>query len=312
MSYSIPKSKKLFAKVDAALKPYRGKILSGDVFDFVKYAVLDVIGNREDYRLDVPVDDPFSENAVEEVAALKEKRLKAIDATFSEFIGETISQDRIREMCTLVTGWIDELKDGIPFQKWEGIEEVQGCVYVEDISRVPCKGRLYRITLRGMSGRLSNMRLILSMTGTSIQEHIRNLGYQKYDQHSDYEISGLMFDVTIRIKDKRPHIVETRMSNSQKVLNKRIRDGRKKVCKGPFKAYHGKRECAPCPIGRDHCSLSRFKKSYEITGECVNGHKGFFRTEEDKHCLACTIVGKFDLRRKVEKRNNKNPKSASK
>ena len=76
--------------------------------------------------------------------------------------------------------------------------------------------------------------------------------------------------------------------------------------------YHGKRECAPCPIGRDRCSLSRFKQSYEIMGECVNGHKGFFRAEEDKHCLACTIVGKFDLRRNIEKRNRKNPKSTSK
>lgn len=220
------------------------------------------------------------------------QRRQAIELLLVPFVGLTLTPARLKELCVVVAGRYESLRDAEIVDGWGGDQVVETLLYVHEVKRFPARGRRYYVEFEAFFGIPSGTRWKSELTGGKIQQMIREAGVNRYKRYRDEDLSGLWFIATLQFVNSRLVFHDIRHESSYQNFNRLLMKRRQEVCTGPCAYMRGK-TCAPCPVSRDQCPRSRFSSAFDMEGNCRNGHIGLKQQPTDKYCFSCLQNGVF-------------------
>ena len=298
---SLVKLRKARNKVVSDLKcklEIGGMPLVGRVYDSLVDYCFQYVLRPGDF---VPGVEDIGDNSwVDEVrsdAAHRESRLKSISYLLSPFRGFDLEDALIRKISIALTGRMDEIRgSGIHTTLWEGKLPATSLLYVRDVCRKPARNATYGVEVEAFTGPASSGRWTIMMTHGRVQHVMRDVGAYRYEKVPCENFSGFWFVADITYAKSRLILDNVEVSEAQRRYNRELARARNLMCPGACASLKGK-PCVPCPVNRAKCPRSRFSRAFATERQCVNGHPGLFRSDEDKYCLTCTIKGNFKLER---------------
>ena len=246
------------------------------------------------------VDDIGDTSWVDEVrcdASHRDSRLRSIGFLLSPFRGFNLEDALIRKISIALTGRIDEIRgSGIHTALWAGEVPATSLLYVRDVCRRPARNTMYGVEVEAFTGPASSGRWIIMMTHGRVQHVMRDVGAYRYEKVPCENFSGFWFVADITYAKNRLILDNVEVSEAQRRYNRELARARNLMCPGACASLKGT-PCVPCPVNRAKCPRSRFSRAFATERQCVNGHPGLFRNDEDKYCFTCTIKGNFKLER---------------
>lgn len=221
-----------------------------------------------------------------------QQRKKAVELMLVPFVGTKLDPDKLRELCIVVTGRFELLREAKLISGWGTDEIVETLLYVHEAKRFPARGRRYYVEFEAFTGIPSGSKWKSQLTGGQLQQMIRETGVAKFKKYRDEDIAGLWLIATLQFVDARLTFHEIRFDHSYQKYNRLVMKERQKVCTGPCVYMQGK-PCAPCPVSRAQCPISRFDNPFDKEGMCRNGHIGIKQNESDAYCFSCLERGVF-------------------
>ena len=234
----------------------------------------------------------FDEIADDEDALLRRRR--SVTAVIDDLSGEKLSGDRLRTLLIRVCGQFEEIRSGtMSVGRWNSEVPSRSLLRITEMRRVSSKrGRVYEVDMEAYTGIASGSKWSSIITGGRLQQIIREVGAHKYKKYSDFDICNMWLIATVSTDRGRLVLEDVDVGSSQKKYNQKLAQGRIGTCRTRISPKFGK-ECAPCPIGRDRCALSRFTDTYSEIRMCAYQHRGYFVPgSSESVCLACQIKGR--------------------
>jgi hypothetical protein len=249
-------------------------------------------------------DDPtYALEEKEEVDKVKCMRREAVRDAFAPFAGKKITCQMLETIAIEIAGWWEEAALGLRRPAWQNIRPSWAALFIEDLVRIPCKGRMFKTKIRSYAGPSAGCVWSPVLSGGALQMLLRDAGCKKYDEYKDEDAAGIWFTAQVSFREGRMRFLNTCCSSSQERLNKDLQRRRTEKCIGPFPAMHGKGLCCMCPISMDACPNARSAEAYSEIRLCRCKRKGYFRPDVDTKgwCLNCLVTGRY--KRHVEKTN---------
>jgi len=296
--YSIPALEKVRKKILYALKVKL--LLAGRTF------TLPVLEKTADWIVAMELDDGaettlmFQDDptyALEELESVKDiysARKKAVHSILSSYIGELITDEIIAQIAVIMSGWWEELSAGLVRPAWSGVDPQWAPIFVHDLYRLPCKGRMHRLSVKSYAGVTAGTCWEPMISGGGLQMLIRDAKCRKYDEYHDMDAAGLWFTARVCVQAGSIRFQSICASSSQERYNKDLQAGRRAVCSGPCQNLRGKALCQMCPVSTAQCTNARSQQGYTEVRGCRGNHKGLFRPDIDTNgwCLACLQSGR--------------------
>lgn len=220
------------------------------------------------------------------------QRRKAVEVMLIPFVGLKLIPEKLRELCVVVTGRYESLREAEIVDGWGGDMLVETLLFVHEIKRIPAYGRRYYVEFEAYTGIPSGTRWRSDLTGGRIQQMIRETGVAVRRKYRDEDFSGLWFIAMLQFVESRLVFHDIRFESSQQTYNRLVLRKRQEICTGPCKYMRGK-TCAPCPVSRAQCPRSRFVTPFDEEGQCRNGHIGLKQKLSDLYCFSCLLKGAF-------------------
>jgi hypothetical protein len=236
-----------------------------------------------------------------EMIEQRDRRRYAVTDLVNHFSDEEMESEHLRLFSIQVSGWWEELREGIPFQKWDNKVAVWAPIYVKECMRAPnkkgTKKKYYNVSLLSVAGPTAGEEWDFTWSSGYLQNILRNIGIPKYEKHEADDLGGMWFTSFMKPRGRSMLFDHIHVSSSQSKTNKDLYKARVMGCNGLFKPFEGK-SCRTCPIGRNKCPKSRLRTSYNRQRECIiedeqgNKHMGFFRDSSSQVCFGCIVSGK--------------------
>lgn len=286
-----------------------GRRLTLPVMEEMVDHVVSLLPDRRVARLMFQDDPGYSKQELDEVMLARDARREAIRSAFATHAGKKVTKDILENICIVLSGWWDEAALGIQRPDWQNSKPAWASLYLYDLERVPCKGRMFRVRIRSYAGPSAGCKWGLVLPGGALQRLIRDAGCRKYEEYKDEDAAGLWFTARVSFREGRMRFLDVCCSSSQERLNKDLQQRRQEKCIGPFPALKGKGKCQICPISLHDCSNARTDVSYSEIRECRCGRKGYFRplSESRGWCLNCLVTGRYRHVTKNNKTERGNP-----
>ena len=305
---SLPRLKKVRRRIETELLETRklvNVVVAGLVYDELEAYIFDFVTRAEDY---CPGIDEIGDGSVvdEEICDEEHKvrRMESVRHILAPLVGQPLAPFHARNLAIRVAGQFEDIRAGnVSAGGWDSTTKARTLLYIQDVHRVPVRGRLYAVEIEAHTGAPAGNRWVCRQTGGFLQHLMRDIGALKYEKYQDSDAAGMWFISDLWYEKGRFCMEEICVASSQKDYNRRLAKARKESCTGPYRPMRGK-PCSPCPVDRKLCSLSRYNKAFETLRDCCNGHKGLFRNDEDEFCLSCLIKGiKLDQNYKKSQRD---------
>jgi hypothetical protein len=292
---SLPKLRKLRLRIEDDIVDnleIANRPVTGLVYDRLSAYVLSLVEKPGDYR--PGIDDIGDGSRIDEEICdeeHKQHRRQAITCVLAPLVGLELTPFRIKNLAIRIAGQFDDIRDGtVPPGGWDSTQPARTLLYIQDVHRLPARGRLYAVELEAHTGPAAGNRWVCKFTGGFLQHLMREIGALKFERYKDPDISGMWLICILWYADGRFQMDEVCVASSQHTYNRKLAKARTAECRGPYRPMRGK-PCLPCPVDRKICPVSRYNKAFNITRTCINGHQGLFRNDEDEFCFTCLIKG---------------------
>jgi hypothetical protein len=277
-----------------------GQTLTLPLMEKVTLRVVDLLPDRDSARLMLQDDPSYALEERIEVGKVLQNRVDAVRDSLSPFAGQRLTRAMLETIAIAVTGWWEEAAIGIrkPLD-WRTKDPTWGAMFIHDLHRIPCRGRMFRLKVRSYAGVTAGMWWSPVWSGGILQTLIRDAGCRRYDEYKDEDAAGLWFTARVSVNEGRLRFADMCSSSSQERLNKDLQARRREVCQGPFEPLKGKGVCRVCPMSMSQCPNARSMEPYNIVMKCRCGKQGYFREDAETRgwCLACMVSGRFNVKK---------------
>lgn len=302
--FSLPELAKgrVFAKQCLVQENAIGNSLAGRLADAVtKRIEARMIRQSGDMINPMSSDDMTWAREETDMIEQRDRRRHAVSSIVDSFTDEEMESEYLRLFCIQISGWWKELREGIPFQRWNTKTGVWAPLYVRECLRLPnkkgSKKKYFKTTLVSIAGPTAGEEWDFTWSSGYVQNMLRNIGIPKYESHAPDDLGGMWVTSFMKPRGRGMLFDHLHVSSSQGTANKKLYKSRLRGCNGLFEPFKGK-SCRTCPVGRNKCPVSRIQGSFNRFRDCAiddgqgNKHKGFFRDSSSVYCFGCLITGK--------------------